>query len=108
LREIARRIRARLRGQDVAGRVGGEEFLVILPHTDAEGGRQVAETLRQGVQMEPIRAGDGLNVAVTISVGVHGGELPPGVQADVLIQGADAMLYRAKHAGRNRVEVAAS
>ena len=107
LREVARRVAARLRGQDVAGRFGGEEFLVILPSTLAEGARQVAESLRLGIAQAPVRTSGG-DVPVTISIGVFGGELVPGARPDDLIQGADAMLYQAKNSGRNRVEVGAS
>jgi two-component system, cell cycle response regulator len=102
LREIARRFRDRLRAVDAVGRYGGEEFLVILPHTTAEDARQTAERLRQAVADQPFRAG-GREIGVSVSIGVAS---YPGTadNPDALVREADAALYRAKQAGRNRVE----
>jgi len=99
LLEIARRLTGRLRVEDHIGRFGGEEFLVLLPDTDAEAAAEVAEALRAAVAAEPIRV-EGLSLRVTASVGwaVYADEA-----AHQLVARADAGLYRAKAGGRNRV-----
>lgn len=99
--------RQALRALDTLGRFGGEEFLVLLPETDAAGALILAERLRTGAQA----CGDGRDdagntVAFTISIGIAGrGAAQPETLA-ALISRADAALYRAKTNGRNRVEVA--
>jgi diguanylate cyclase (GGDEF)-like protein len=87
-------------GIDVAARVGGEEFAVILPETDEEGGTFAAERLRTEVMS---RAAD---ILTTVSIGVaasHGGDDP-----DSLLRAADRALYTAKALGRNCVSVASA
>lgn len=99
LRAFADRLRHELRAGDVAGRWGGEEFLVILPRTDASGGFEVAERLRAATAGEPIAAGE-----VDIDVSVSGGCVSGiGHSADALLQAADSCLYRAKASGRNKI-----
>jgi diguanylate cyclase (GGDEF)-like protein len=98
-------LRERTRAQDMVGRYGGEEFMVLLPDTWAEGARQLAEKLRQGVADTVFDIG-GKRVSVTVSIGVCGGAITADDTWDHLIHEADAALYRAKEAGRNRVEVA--
>jgi diguanylate cyclase (GGDEF)-like protein len=89
-----RAMRARLRAEDHLGRLGGEEFLVVLPDTDAEAALSVAEKLRRHVAAAPGP------VRVTCSVGVAtwAGETP-----EALLQRADEALYAAKQGGRDRV-----
>ncbi len=87
-----------LRGQDLAARLGGEEFGLLLPETDGGGGLVLAERLRAGV--EDMRL-EGLAGPMTISVGVS--EVLPGEEAvDAALSRADHALYEAKRAGRNR------
>ncbi len=102
LREAAQRMQAALRAYDAVGRYGGEEFLVVLPGLGAADAAQIAERLRQAVAAEPVMTSAG-PVAVTLSVGVASAS---GSTADRLIEAADEALYRAKAAGRNRVELA--
>lgn len=104
LRMVANCIRARLRTQDLAGRYGGEEFLVILPNTGIDGGRHLAETLRQTVAAIPINSPGGQRLEVTISAGVHEASVAENPSVETLIGAADKALYRAKENGRNRVE----
>lgn len=105
LRAVAQRLQAGLRAQDTLGRYGGEEFLVLLPDTPVTGARTLAEHLRHSVQ-QMVVSWEGKDIAVTISIGVYG-QIPMGVQdAQYLIDRADQAMYAAKHAGRNRVEVA--
>lgn len=105
LRNVADVIRSRIRAQDIVGRYGGEEFLVVLVDTPAQGALQLAEQLRGAVQASSCHWGT-QRLSVTVSVGVFGGRLEPGDNWDQLIHAADSALYRAKQGGRNRVEMA--
>ena len=106
LAAVGRIIRATLREYDIAGRFGGEEFVVALPEAGPAEAWAFAERLRQAVEAAPIAvAAGGVPLRVTISVGVacfpaHG------ATTTALTAAADAALYRAKAAGRNRVVVA--
>lgn len=105
LRELALRILERLRAQDLAGRWGGEEFLVVLPDTDARGAQALAGQLILAIEGRPFLAANGKPLRLTASVGVH--VLPAGEagERDDMISAADRALYLAKERGRNRVEV---
>ena len=104
LKEVAARLASNLRAVDVIARYGGEEFMVALPGADAPAARAAAERLRHYVGGTPIVL-DGQALSVTASVGVA--ELRPGESLRDVFKRADAALYRAKHAGRNRVMAAA-
>jgi diguanylate cyclase (GGDEF)-like protein len=104
LAEVGRRLADVLRTSDVKCRYGGDEFLLILPDTPAIGARQLAESIRREIASLTVRV-DTVDVAVTASVGVVTTDgHDQSVQA--LIACADAALYRAKRAGRNRVHAA--
>ncbi|SDM45735.1 diguanylate cyclase [Oryzisolibacter propanilivorax] len=98
LRRLAASLQARARRSDVVARVGGEEFVVLLPDTDVAGARTIAQALLQVVaeQEDPVVG------RVTISAGVAGLRGPEEEPA-TLLDRADAALYRAKREGRNRV-----
>ncbi len=104
LRQVARRLAENIRSVDLVGRFGGEEFLLVLPETDADAAASLAEKLRRAVAGTPIRLPDGHEATVTVSAGVAGG---PGelLHSDALIRDADAALYSAKALGRNTVYV---
>ena len=108
LREFARRVQKAVRGIDVACRLGGEEFVVAMPDTDAPLALLVGERLRQKIAAEGFGVPDrGEPIAVTISVGISS---LSGSDDTVmgLLRRADEALYRAKRAGRNRVVAAAA
>lgn len=106
LREVANRAQARLRRADFLARFGGEEFLALLPGTDAQGATLVAEDIRCAVQALPILA-KGHSLSVTVSVGVHASVVAAETHAtERQIAASDRALYEAKQAGRNRVAVA--
>ena len=103
LREFANRISANVRGIDLACRHGGEEFVVVMPDTDAGFAFTVAERLRQSIESTPIKISRPPHaLTITVSVGIAssiGGDDVP----DKLLRRADQALYRAKREGRNRV-----
>jgi len=91
---------------DVPGRYGGEELCVILPNTPVEGACKFAENLRQKIEAQLHYAGV-RQLPVTASFGVGAFNHMEIDDAEALLKQADAALYRAKHAGRNRVECGA-
>lgn len=103
LAALAERLRAAVRAGDHVTRWGGEEFLVLLPGVDAGHARDVAEKLRAGVAEAPFATSAG-TLGITISLGIALYEGEPA--AELVVQRADAALYRAKQAGRNRALLA--
>jgi diguanylate cyclase (GGDEF)-like protein len=103
LQEFADVLRATAREADVAARWGGEEFALVLPGTDARGGVDLAERARQNFEAQSFRAPDGIDVHVTASFGVA--SYTEAGDYDLLLEAADAALYAAKRAGKNRVGV---
>jgi diguanylate cyclase (GGDEF)-like protein len=89
------------RPDDVAARYGGEEFALILPATDQTGALEVAQRLRENLAVE-LAHPKGIDGLVTVSVGVVTAD-PVELSAEILVSTADARLYEAKRAGRNRV-----
>jgi diguanylate cyclase (GGDEF)-like protein len=102
LRVFADVIRGQLRKQDLAGRFGGEEFLVVLPETGLRGAAAVAERIRTAVE-ERVGSAAGIECSVTASLGVATYRLRVG-STENLLELADKALYRAKARGKNRVE----
>ena len=102
LTELGRLLREGCRGEDVACRFGGEEFVVMVPRLGAEGAAERAEAWRRAFAAAAV-AHEGELITATLSIGLA---LYPdnGSTAEELIGSADAALYRAKHGGRNRVE----
>jgi len=109
LMEVAARLRANLRGADVLARLGGEEFLIVMPETDVARAGPAAARICQCIGETPVVIDGGLkSVAVTMSIGVAA--MLPGDDAaetvEALIARADRALYAAKAAGRNQITVA--
>jgi diguanylate cyclase (GGDEF)-like protein len=100
LRDLAYRIRAELRAYDLAYRLGGEEFLILLPGADAGAAEEIASRLRSVVQGAKLC---GPSVTMSFGVGASGDGL---FDYDEVFEAADRALYMAKHAGRNCVRVA--
>lgn len=101
LSEFCRRIRDRIRGSDFAGRLGGEEFAVLLPDTGQKEASALAERLRLATEKNPVKT-DKAVIPLTVSIGVGGlDQTIPDIST--LISRADKALYRAKDAGRNCV-----
>lgn len=105
LRQVAAALAEQGRATDFVGRYGGEEFVGLLPHTDADGAKEVAEKFRRCVAglAIPHQASPILN-RVTISLGLATVVPTDDQPSSLLVQMADENLYRAKSLGRNRVE----
>lgn len=101
LQAFGRILRRVLRPNDIMGRIGGEEFAALLPSCDLDGGRAVGERLRLATEAETIRHLD-TDLALTVSGGVAAVDTEAG-GIDRAMSAADAALYAAKQAGRNRV-----
>lgn len=97
---LADRFRVNLRASDIAYRVGGEEFVVLLPGRDSAAAQRVAERIRRSVEETPLAG-----LPVTLSAGVATAAAGAGATLAELLREADAALYAAKDAGRNRVVV---
>lgn len=97
LREVASILQQNLRQTDIVGRWGGEEFMIILPHTSLEKADSVAENLRHTVEQHPF----GLDQPITISIGI--GQLKKSHTVHEMIGDIDSALYDAKKCGRNCV-----
>jgi diguanylate cyclase (GGDEF)-like protein len=106
LRTVASVLRDTIREADLAGRWGGEEFVLLLPGTDVDGAVRLAERIRAELATRTVAASGGGRVGVTCSFGVAQHE--PGIDARTLVAAADQALYDAKRAGKNRVEPAGS
>ncbi|MBV8256654.1 MAG: diguanylate cyclase [Actinobacteria bacterium] len=102
LREFATILRLTAREADLAGRWGGEEFVLLLPGTDADGGVQLAERVRASLAERSFHGRDGAAFGVTCSFGVA--QLQPNDGERALFAAADRALYEAKRLGKNRVE----
>jgi two-component system cell cycle response regulator len=104
--EASRRMNSVLRPYDAIGRYGGEEFLIVLPGCDQAATEAAAERMRQVIQEAEVATPAGV-IPITVSLGAVVGE-GTRIDAEELIRLADLALYRAKRAGRNRVEMANS
>ncbi len=105
LRELGAFLRSHIRGEDIACRYGGEEFILILPETAREAARQRAEHIRKEVKHLTVEYHRQPLGAITFSLGVA--IFPDdGATAEMVMRAVDAALYRAKQAGRDRVQVA--
>ena len=107
LRGFAERVRTAIRGVDVFCRLGGEEFIVVMPDTSLDAAERVAERIRQTVGGAGFSIEKGTRqIPVTVSIGVA--ERRNGREADAMLKRADRALYRSKAAGRNRVSADAA
>lgn len=103
LQRVAQVIRDNIREDDIACRYAGDEFVIILPKSDAQDAQQVAERIRQEIELHRL-SWDEQTMGATISVGVA--SYAPPMTADTLFQSADRAMYSAKQMGKNRVAIA--
>ena len=107
LQKVSQTLKSALRETDIAGRVGGEEFAILLVQTPQEISFDVAERLRKSIENCPIYLEDGINtIPITVSIGVAS-PIYPYETLSSLMQRADQSLYQAKRSGRNQVCLAA-
>jgi len=102
LKKLSELCRSTLRDVDIIGRIGGEEFAMLLPETGVEQALQAAERLRAAIAATHVTLGGGLPLRFTASIGVTNLR-EKDANVDVLLNQADQALYRAKNEGRNRV-----
>ena len=104
LQELSGRIRACIRNVDICCRIGGEEFVIVLPATDLDVAERIAERMRQQIAGRRFNVGVDGGLAVTVSIGVA--TLSNATdRAEEILKRADTALYRAKREGRNRTMV---
>jgi two-component system, cell cycle response regulator len=107
LQELSQRIRANTRSIDLCCRVGGEEFILVMPGTDVQLAEKIGERLRRGVAGRPFSVSTDTQINVTLSAGVA---CLAGIEdsGERMLKRADQALYTAKREGRNRVMCAAA
>ena len=105
LKKTASSIFDSIRGQDLAGRYGGEEFVVMLYNTDADAAMMVAERIRKNIAEQQLQY-EGNTMSLTISIGVSVFDVDNPITAKELVEMADRALYQSKANGRNRVTLA--
>ena len=106
LQEIANRLRTNVRSVDLIARIGGEEFLVVMPDTGLNAARIAAERLRRATEAVPINVAGGkraLSVTTSIGVSIVGGAGRVDASVEAMVERADRALLSAKSTGRNRV-----
>lgn len=113
LRQVARRLQGNLRAVDLLARIGGEEFLVAIPNSDAVHARTAAERLCNLIGDTPFYVGNErqeINVTVSVGVSLSGGDEAHEVVENLedLVNAADVALYAAKNGGRNKVSLSAA
>ncbi len=104
LQQISNRFRSHLRSSDFIGRYGGEEFVVLMPETDLENGRIIADRIRASITDRPFVTDKG-EISLTISVGVASKQLDMEGTLEMVLDHADQALMQAKSLGRNKVSI---
>lgn len=104
LEELARRIQAGLRSQDISGRYGGEEFIALLPETNVKDAKQIAKRLHNKITKMPYKTNK-LDLEIKISLGIAALTDPKSMSLEELVDKADQALYEAKEKGRNQIKI---
>ncbi len=104
LQHITEVMRSNVRNVDTVARLGGEEFVIVMPDTQEGFALRIADRLRQRIADTPMALADGRSLSITVSIGCAARESPDDDTIEGLMKRADTALYRAKNAGRNRVE----
>ncbi len=105
LKEVVQTIADSIRLEDELGRYGGEEFIILLPATAKEDAHTVMERVRKTIEIKEFRVRSGQYIKVTISIGVTEVNIEEESTIDSAIRRADVVLYKAKEAGRNKIEI---
>ncbi|MET0371828.1 MAG: diguanylate cyclase [Sphingobium sp.] len=104
LAHMARTVRAQLRGGDIIGRTGGDEFMLLLPGADLAEAERICARMRDSLRRAPLPIDEGSVALLSISCGIASAQ--PDMPFDTIAKGADRALYRAKSEGRNLVRIA--
>lgn len=104
LKEFAAMLKEHTRASDISGRMGGDEFLLVLTHVDEKHIRMTVERLREHFASKKFSFG-GKNISVTASFGVRGFQSKEPLEFSLLVREADKALYEAKRAGRNQIKI---
>jgi len=104
LQEVTRMMTASVRAYDTVGRYGGEEFLIVLPSTDAASLFGLSERIRRTIAAKPVVTGAG-EISITVSLGLAVSSNITPLDPEAMLGAADEALYRAKAGGRNRSEM---
>jgi len=104
LKAVAKKLVEFLRAEDIVGRMGGEEFLIVLTDCQPAAAFDTVDRLREAIAAMPVSAGD-ISLPVTISFGAVTATPADGADIDLMLKQADDALYKAKRGGRNRVEI---
>ena len=107
LRVVSGVIRRTIRKTDIAGRYGGEEFIILVPGVSCDGAQKLAERLGAAIKAAPIPVNENRTITVTVSIGISCFSSEKN-SLESLVKGADEALYQAKEAGRDRVCIAES
>jgi diguanylate cyclase (GGDEF)-like protein len=103
LRKFSTFLKESLRDSDIVGRVGGDEFIISLPNTDHEGGLKIAELIREGITKLSIPTKSGLEISITISIGISMYSFTDEIDVSQIIKNADTAMYFAKMKGKNKI-----
>ena len=106
IKHLAQSLKRHTRESDVIARIGGEEFIVLLPNTDKNGAFTIAESLRKHVENDSVIVNKDTNINFTISLGVESIDIINDKNIQEPLKRADKALYRAKESGRNRTILA--
>jgi two-component system, cell cycle response regulator len=108
LQELASRLKQAIRNIDMVCRIGGEEFVIVLPNTSTDVATKIADRMRRSVSGTPFNVGSSAGpLTVTVSIGVAAVESASDTMENIMKR-ADEALYSAKRAGRNRVNSTAA
>jgi two-component system cell cycle response regulator len=108
LQELASRLKQSIRNIDMICRIGGEEFVIVLPNTNADVAAKIADRMRRSISGNPFNVGARTGaLTVTVSIGVAAVEGSADTM-DAILKRADEALYSAKRSGRNRVNSTAA
>jgi diguanylate cyclase (GGDEF)-like protein len=105
LRDVAARVRTVVRTDDLVGRYGGDEFVVICSETDADTARAIADRICDAIR-EPFEAAPAYRITASIGIAVHRPAVGGAPSTDLLIDRADSAMYQSKNSGRDRATVA--
>lgn len=106
LQQVSRVIQSELREGEIAARIGGEEFALLLPHTSAKNAAKGAERIRKAIGQTVFKTGGGKKLTITVSAGVACTRDHDTHSAETVYHNADQALYRAKQQGRNKLVIA--